>query len=230
MVGRLLLFGCRERSRERPIISIASCRVCFFHIGHPSFNHVGELVSKALGVTNDKGIRNASVVLVGQGNVALDCARVLTKASPGLYDTDLAARALPVLGDGVAKVSIVGRRGHIQGAFTIKEVRELVNLEDEGHDTCFVVRTDELDMGATSASQSELMGPQGRPKTRIDSLLRKAAAKGTSPLAMHIDSMLLQLRHNGPCYVVPVIGRCGRRRRVTGLRCGSCLESSSTSC
>jgi len=129
-------------------------------------------------VTDEKGIRDASVVVVGQGNVALDCARVLAKASPGLYDTDLAARALPVLGGGVSKVSIVGRRGHIQGAFTIKEVRELVKLEEEGHNASFIVRADELDMGATSASLSELMGPQGRPKTRIDKLLRKAAATG----------------------------------------------------
>ena len=129
-------------------------------------------------MTETKGIRNGSVVVVGQGNVALDCARVLAKASPGLYDTDLAARALPILGDGVASISIVGRRGHIQGAFTIKEIRELVNLKVEGHNTNFVVRADELDMGATSASQLELMGQQGRPKTRIDKLLRKAAATG----------------------------------------------------
>lgn len=151
----------------------------YIRTGHPSYHHIGELVSKALGVTGEQtGIRDASVVVVGQGNVALDCARVLAKASPGLYDTDLAARALPVLGDGVSKVSIVGRRGHIQGAFTIKEVRELVKLEKEGHNASFIVRADELDMGATSSSQSELIGPQGRPKTRIDKLLRKAAASG----------------------------------------------------
>ena len=135
-------------------------------------------MSKAFGGTEQSGIRDASVVIVGHGNVALDCARVLAKASPGLYDTDLAARALPVLGDGVATISIIGRRGHIQGAFTIKEVRELVKLEEEGHNTSFIVRADELDMGSTSASQSELQGPQGRAKTRIDKLLRKAASTG----------------------------------------------------
>jgi len=153
---------------------------CLTFAGHPGYDYIGEKVSKALNVTDDKGVRDASVVVVGQGNVALDCARVLAKASPGLYDTDLAARALPVLGDGVSKISIVGRRGHIQGAFTIKEIRELVKLEEEGHKTSFIVRVDELDRGATSASQSELKGPQGRPKTRIDKLLRKAAATGKS--------------------------------------------------
>lgn len=120
----------------------------------------------------------ASAVVIGHGNVALDCARVLAKAGPGLYDTDLAARALRVLGNGVANISIVGRRGHVQGAFTIKELRELVRLEEEGHDTSFVVREDELDMGATAASLEELNGPHGRPKKRINQLLRESASKG----------------------------------------------------
>lgn len=183
----VLFFIQRNRNGEANLVVLFrlpafvfydSNAVCSPRLGHPNYDHVGQLVSEALGVTDVKGIRNVSVVVVGQGNVALDCARVLAKASPGLYDTDLAARALPILGDGVAKVSIVGRRGHIQGAFTIKEVRELANLEEDGHNTSFVVRADELDMGATSASQQELMGQQGRPKARIDKLLRKAAAKG----------------------------------------------------
>ena len=145
--------------------------------GHPEYYHIGDKVARALGGTNG-GVRDSSVVVLGHGNVALDCARVLAKASPGLYDTDLAARALPVLGDGVANISIVGRRGHVQGAFTIKELRELVKLEEEGHGASFVVRNDELDAGATAASQEELNGLQGRPKTRINKLLREAALKG----------------------------------------------------
>lgn len=138
-------------------------------------------MARALGscnTTKDGGIQDASVVVIGHGNVALDCARVLAKAGRGLYDTDLAARVLPVLGDGVTNISIVGRRGHVQGAFTIKELRELVKLEDEGHGTSFVVRQDELDMGATPASIEELNGPQGRPKTRINKLLCDTASKG----------------------------------------------------
>jgi hypothetical protein len=136
-------------------------------------------VARALGsVGMTSGVRGASVVVIGHGNVALDCARVLAKASPGLYDTDLAARVLPVLGDGVARISIVGRRGHVQGAFTIKELRELVNLQAEGHDTSFIVRAEELELGMTLASQQELNGPQGRPRIRIDKLLREAAARG----------------------------------------------------
>lgn len=41
----------------------------------------------------------------------------------------------------------------------------------------FLVRSDELDMGMTPASQEELIGPGGRPKSRIDKLLREAAGR-----------------------------------------------------
>ena len=67
--------------------------------------------------------------------------------------------------------------GHIQGAFTIKELRELTKLNAEGHNVSFVVRKEELEMGMTDASVEELKGPGGRPKTRIDKLLQDAASE-----------------------------------------------------
>ncbi len=57
------------------------------------------------------------------GNVALDCARILAKGRDKLIDTDIASHALQVLGQGVKRTTVVGRRGHIQGAFTIKVCR-----------------------------------------------------------------------------------------------------------
>lgn len=140
--------------------------------------HIGEQVSKALGGGDDDGIRQANVVVVGQGNVALDCARILAKGKNGLYDTDIAAHTLPVLGDGVSRVTIVGRRGHVQGAFTIKELRELAKLEKEGYGASFTVLEEELERGATEASLEELSGPGGRPKTRINKLLHKVSSEG----------------------------------------------------
>jgi adrenodoxin-NADP+ reductase len=152
----------------------------FERTGHPDYVHVGEKVKKVLlsGDSEDKvagAIRQASVVVLGQGNVAMDCARILAKGGKALFDTDLASHALPVLGDGVAKISILGRRGHIQAAFTIKEVRELINLEKEGCSAEFHVSEKELELGTTEASKAELAGPQGRPRQRIDKLLRDVA-------------------------------------------------------
>lgn len=140
-------------------------------IGHPDFDHIGPIVCEAL-----KNPIENSVVVVGHGNVALDCARILAKGSPGLVETDMASRALPVLGSGVSRVSIVGRRGHAQAAFTIKEVRELAKLEAEGHEAFFRVRQEELDMGLTDASNAEINN--SRPRSRIHKLLQECASKG----------------------------------------------------
>ena len=69
------------------------------------------------------------VTVVGQGNVALDCARILLKAPADLAETDVPEEVLEVLGKaGVREVSVVGRRGPGQVAFTTKELREMVRL------------------------------------------------------------------------------------------------------
>lgn len=139
--------------------------------GHPEFCHkLDPKVDAALS-------RSGSCCVIGQGNVALDCARILVKGRRGLFETDIASNALQVLGDDrVSHVSIVGRRGHVQAAFTIKEVRELIKLRSEGHDADLVIRENELALN--EASQAELDGPGGRPKVRLDKLIREAAASG----------------------------------------------------
>jgi len=175
----VLAYGCDDDKKlglvGEELEGVLSARefVAWYN-GHPCFVSVGDKVKSALSRRpNDDGNK---VVVIGQGNVALDCARVLAKGGKGLYDTDVAAHSLPVLGDGVASVTVLGRRGHVQGAFTIKELRELVKLKKEGYDTSFLVRTDELDRGTTASSKEELRGPGSRPKTRIDKLLRDAAS------------------------------------------------------
>ncbi len=62
----------------------------------------------------------------------------------------------------------------------VQELRELTKLKDEGHDASFVVRKEELDLGMTESSTTELKGPSGRPKTRIEKLLRESATSSSS--------------------------------------------------
>ena len=59
--------------------------------GHPDYVHMGEKFQKVL---HDP--RNSSVVVVGQGNVALDCARILAKGRNGLNDTDIAKKTVNI--------------------------------------------------------------------------------------------------------------------------------------
>lgn len=68
-------------------------------------------------------------VVIGQGNVALDITRILLEDVDKLQKTDMASYALDALSRSqVKRVRVVGRRGPMQAAFTIKELRELMNL------------------------------------------------------------------------------------------------------
>ncbi len=70
-------------------------------------------------------------VVVGNGNVALDVARMLVLAPQELAPTDTADHALEVLTrSSVSEVVILGRRGPAQAAFTNPELLELGELAD----------------------------------------------------------------------------------------------------
>ncbi|XP_021431298.1 NADPH:adrenodoxin oxidoreductase, mitochondrial isoform X1 [Oncorhynchus mykiss] len=70
-----------------------------------------------------------TAVILGQGNVALDVARILLSPVDILKKTDITQHALDALAESsVRRVLIVGRRGPLQVACTIKELREMVNL------------------------------------------------------------------------------------------------------
>jgi ferredoxin--NADP+ reductase len=70
-------------------------------------------------------------VVVGNGNVALDVARMLVLPEPELAITDTADYAIAALtASSIREVVILGRRGPAQAAFTNPELRELADLED----------------------------------------------------------------------------------------------------
>ena len=71
------------------------------------------------------------VVIVGNGNVALDVARILTSDPDDLARTDIADHALAVLRDSrVREVVIAARRGPAQSAFTLPELIGLTATHD----------------------------------------------------------------------------------------------------
>lgn len=72
-----------------------------------------------------------TAVIIGQGNVALDCARILLLSRECLKRTDITRHAYRRLADSrVRRVIIIGRRGPMQAAYKIKEFRELTKMED----------------------------------------------------------------------------------------------------
>lgn len=90
-------------------------------------------------------------IVIGQGNVAVDVARILTKTKDELADTDITARALDVLAESkIREVRMVGRRGPAQAAFSPVELKELGELRD-----CDVV-VDAADLALNDASRAEI--------------------------------------------------------------------------
>ncbi len=72
-----------------------------------------------------------SVVIVGVGNVALDVARILCRPVSELATTDIADHALDSLRSSrVREVTVLGRRGPAQAAFSASEIKEIGRLAD----------------------------------------------------------------------------------------------------
>ncbi|MEE3750572.1 FAD-dependent oxidoreductase [Mycobacterium intracellulare] len=99
--------------------SIAAVDFVGWYNAHPNFEEA----------TPD--LSGARAVIVGNGNVALDVARILVTDPDVLGQTDIADHALESLRPcGVDEVVVIGRRGPLQTAFTTLELRELGELEN----------------------------------------------------------------------------------------------------
>ena len=71
------------------------------------------------------------VAVVGNGNAAIDAARMLLRTPAELEKTDIAAHALEALRNSrVREVYILGRRGPEQASFTPPELKEFGEMED----------------------------------------------------------------------------------------------------
>jgi adrenodoxin-NADP+ reductase len=74
-----------------------------------------------------------TAVIIGQGNVALDVARILLAPLSVLRQTDISEQAIEALSKSrVTDVKVIGRRGPLQAPYTIKELRELLHMPGVG--------------------------------------------------------------------------------------------------
>jgi ferredoxin/flavodoxin---NADP+ reductase len=101
--------------------SVAAVDFVGWYNAHPHFEEMAPDLS------------TGRAIVVGNGNVALDVARILVTDPDLLATTDIADHALKSLHDrGVEEVLIIGRRGPLQAPFTTLELRELGDLEGLG--------------------------------------------------------------------------------------------------
>ncbi|GAB5593169.1 NADPH-adrenodoxin reductase [Umbelopsis nana] len=111
-----------------------------------------------------------TAVVIGQGNVALDIARMLLSPIDELRKTDVTAYALEALSKSRIKhVHVVGRRGPLQAAFTAKELREQMKLPGVRFHTDVELLKNELAAGADYLNKS-------RPLKRLMGILEKEAS------------------------------------------------------
>ncbi len=101
------------------------------------------------------------VAVVGVGNVAVDVVRILCRTSEELAATDISDDALAALGESrVREVTLLGRRGPAQAAFTNPEIRELGEMP--GAD--IRVRPDEAEPDPLSRAELEKSGDRSTQK------------------------------------------------------------------
>ncbi|XP_017772590.1 PREDICTED: NADPH:adrenodoxin oxidoreductase, mitochondrial [Nicrophorus vespilloides] len=110
-------------------------------------------------------LSNPNVAIFGQGNVAIDIARILLTPIDILKKTDITEVALNHLASSKVKtVYLVGRRGPLQAAFTIKELREMTKLEN-----CKSVWNENDFVGV-----EEIIPELQRPRKRLTELMLKS--------------------------------------------------------
>ena len=162
-----VLFACgaeTDRRLEVPGESLPGSHTATefvgWYNGHPDYcDRVFDLASEV-------------AVIVGQGNVAVDVCRILSKTVNELKDTDIAQHALEALAASrIRRIYLVGRRGPVQAKFTSQELRELGALE-----ACApVVDPGELELDPVS--QAELDDPNNKHSQKNVSILREFAER-----------------------------------------------------
>jgi NADPH-dependent glutamate synthase beta subunit-like oxidoreductase len=97
---------------------VGSAEFVGWYNGHPDFADL------------DPPLDGTHAAVIGNGNVALDCARILSKTRQEFEGSDIVGHALDALEDSAIRtITILGRRGPHQIAMTPKELGELGHLE-----------------------------------------------------------------------------------------------------
>jgi ferredoxin--NADP+ reductase len=99
--------------------SWAATEFVAWYNGHPDYREL------------EFDLSHRRAVVIGNGNVAVDVARMLALTHDELARTDIADHALETLRESeIEEVVLLGRRGPAQGAFTTPELLELGELAD----------------------------------------------------------------------------------------------------
>jgi ferredoxin--NADP+ reductase len=136
--------------------------------GHPDFQDL------------DFDLDCERVVVIGNGNVAIDCARMLALTAGELGPTDTTEEAAAAIASSpIREIVMLGRRGPVQAAFTPPELKELGELAGAEP----VVDAAELELDPVSAAELDTDRERAR---RNYELLQEYAARAAEAKARRI--------------------------------------------
>ncbi len=139
--------------------SWAATELVAWYNGHPDFQELPFDLS------------GERAVVIGNGNVALDVARMLALTRDELAPTDTTDAAIEAIaGSGIREIVVLGRRGPVQGAWTSTELQEMGELA--GAD----VLVDPSELELDPASEAELADGSNIVKRNVE-ILRGFAAR-----------------------------------------------------
>jgi ferredoxin/flavodoxin---NADP+ reductase len=142
--------------------SWAATELVAWYNGHPDFQDL------AFDLSHERA------VVVGNGNVALDVARMLALTPGELAPTDTTDAAIDaIVSSGIREIVVLGRRGPVQAAWTSTELGELGDLA--GAD----VVVDPAELELDPASEAELESASNVVQRNMD-ILREFAAREPS--------------------------------------------------
>ncbi len=150
--------------------SWSATQLVAWYNGHPDFQHLSFDLS------------GERALVVGNGNVALDVARMLALTRDELAPTDTTDPAIEAIaGSGIREIVVLGRRGPVQASWTPPELAELGELA--GAD----VVVDPAELELDPASEAELENATPLVRRNLD-VLREFAARTPSgkPRAVHL--------------------------------------------
>ena len=147
-------------------------------------------------------ISTGRAVVIGNGNVAVDVARILVTDPDVLAATDIADHALDALrARGIEEVVIVGRRGPLQSAFTTLELRELGELTDVD------VIVDPADLAAITDADAEAEGKIAKANIKVlRDYAQRAPRPGHRRIVLRFCTSPIEIRGDGRVEEI-VLGR-----------------------
>ena len=139
--------------------SWAATEFVAWYNGNPDYQHL------------EFDLAHERAVVIGNGNVAIDVARMLARTAAELAPTDATDAAIAALdGSGIRDIVMLGRRGPVQASFTPPELKELGELAAAD------VVVDPADLELDPASAAALEADRARTRRNVD-ILREFVAR-----------------------------------------------------